>query len=146
MAFFVRAENSRMNAFHQKFFELTGTPESVTRVTMSLWTLRSSAAQKAPETRPGQVVRPLQGSEELLVSRAAERVFGTMATAALSMVPHEFNLPDTSRRFARLDLERSRVASVITDGSCIQAALLKEKTSPGVNLTWMLDAWWLVPV
>jgi hypothetical protein len=147
MAFFVRAENARMNAFHQKFFDLTGTPESVSRVTVALWTLRASTPARPPDRADDDhVVRPLREEQELLVSRAAERVFGPMATAALSLVPHEFHLPDTSRRFARLDLERSRTASVITDGQTVKAALFKERTSPGVNLTWMLDAWWLLPV
>jgi 1-acyl-sn-glycerol-3-phosphate acyltransferase len=35
---------------------------------------------------------------------------------------------------------------VICDGDGINAALMKENTSPGVNLTWMLDAWWFLPV
>jgi hypothetical protein len=85
-------------------------------------------------------------SDEVVVSRAAERVLGSMATSALSFVPHEFQLPATTERFARLQLERHREASVIADGGSIKAALFKETTSPGVNLTWMLDAWWFLPV
>jgi hypothetical protein len=146
MAFFVRAENARMNTFHEKFFELTGTPESVSRVTLSLWTLRAGAA-RARRSRPTEeMVRPMSETDEVVVSRAAERVMGSMATSALSFVPREFNLPDTAARFARLRLNRGREAWVVSDRDVIKAALFKERTSPGVNLTWMLDAWWFLPV
>jgi hypothetical protein len=143
MSFFVRAENARMNTFHEKFFELTGTPESVSRVTLSLWMLRAGArASRATN----DLVRPMAETDEVVVSRAAERVLGSMATSALSFVPHEFNLPDTTARFARLRLDRCREAWVVSDRDAIKAALFKERTSPGVNLTWMLDAWWFLPV
>jgi hypothetical protein len=160
MAFFVRAENSRMNSFHEKFFELTGTPEAVSRVTMARWVLRGDrspapaptpaldpvrVAARAPLRAP-LIVRPICRADEVLISRAAERTFGSMAARALSLVPGSFSLPDTSRRFVRLGLERNRQVSVIARGDTITAALLKENTSPGVNLTSMLDAWWLVPV
>ena len=146
MSFFVRAENARMNTFHEKFFELTGTPESVSRVTLSLWMLRAGAAS-ARHPRPlDELVRPMSENDEVIVSRAAERVLGSMATSALSFVPREFNLPDTMARFARLRLDRCREAWVVAEGDVIKAALFKERTSPGVNLTWMLDAWWFLPV
>ena len=157
LAFFVRAENGRMNAFHEKFFELTGTPESVTRVTVSRWLLRGD---RAPAERPGAeppalasvaprplFLRPIRRADEVLVSRAAERALGAMPANALSLVPGSFSLPRTSRRFVRLGLARDRQVSVIADaGGTIEAALLKESTSPGVNLTSMLDAWWFLPV
>jgi hypothetical protein len=146
MSFFVRAENARMNTFHERFFELTGTPESVSRVTLSLWMLRSAAPRVRIDRPANEVLRPMSCSDEVVVSRAAERVIGSMATSALSFVPDEFRLPATTERFARLRLERHREASVITDGGNIKAALFKERTSPGVNLTWMLDAWWYLPV
>ncbi len=145
MSFFVRAENSRMNTFHEKFFELTGTPESVSRVTLSLWMLRAGASPPGGGLADHEL-RPMSESDELVVSRAAERALGSMATSALSFVPREFDLPDTAARFARLHLDRRREASVIAEGDAIKAALFKEHTSPGVNLTWMLDAWWFLPV
>jgi hypothetical protein len=145
MAFFVRAENARMNSFYEKFLELTGTPEAVSRVTLSLWMLR---AGERPIREPvgADRVLPLSESDEVVVSRAAERVLGSMTASALSFLPHEFRLPATASRFARLHLERTREAFVVTDGSSIKASLFKERTSPGVNLTWMLDAWWFLPV
>jgi hypothetical protein len=145
MSFFVRAENARMNTFHERFFELTGTPESVSRVTLSLWMLRGGAS-RAGAGLADHHVRPMSGDDEVIVSRAAERALGSMATSALSFVPREFDLPDTAARFARLRLTRQRQASVIAEGDAIKAALFKERTSPGVNLTWMLDAWWFLPV
>ncbi len=162
LAFFVRAENGGMNAFLEKFLELTGTPEAVTRVTVTRWLLRGdrppseAGAQAVPavpgEARPSPALRPIGDSDEVVVSRAAERSFGVMAANALSLLPGAFSLPATSRRFARLGLARDRKAWVITEaggteaGRTIGAALLKESASPGVNLTWMLDAWWYLPV
>lgn len=157
LAFFVRAENGRMNAFHEKFFELTGTPEAVMRVTVSRWSLRGDrapaavagaepTAMAAVVPRP-LILRPIRRADEVVVSRAAERTFGSMAASALSLVPGSFSLPRTSQRFVRLGLTRDRQVTVIADaGGTIEAALLKESTSPGVNLTWMLDAWWFLPV
>jgi hypothetical protein len=88
----------------------------------------------------------MRRADEIVVSRAAERAFGAMASTALSLTPGSFSLPDTARRFARLGLRRDRTVSLIGDGDVVQAALIKENTSPGVNLTWMLDAWWFLPV
>ncbi len=64
MSFFVRAENARMNTFHERFFELTGTPESVSRVTLSLWMLRggaSTAGAGSPTTSRAPDVRRRRG-------------------------------------------------------------------------------------
>jgi hypothetical protein len=146
MAFFVRAGNVGMNAFYERFFDLTGTPESVTRVTLGLWMLRRAGSDGKSSGPRGYDTRPMSAADEIVVSRAAERVLGPMTTTALSFVPKGFDLPETSRRFARLDLERTRAAFVVAKERRITVALLKERTSPGVNLTWMLDAWWLIPV
>jgi hypothetical protein len=149
MTFFVRAENSRMNAFHERFFELTGTPEAVTRVAMSRWLLRGDRTRPpAPAwvSRSPLVFRPMIRTDEIVVARAAERSLGAMAAMAVSMTPGSFTLPETARRFGRLGLHRGRQVSLLCEGAVVQAALMKESTSPGVNLTWMLDAWWFLPV
>jgi hypothetical protein len=145
MAFFVRAENARMNSFYEKFLQLTGTPEAVSRVTLSLWMLRAGTPANPVGPVASDWVEPLAERDEVVVSRAAERVLGSMTASALSFMPHEFRLPATASRFSRLHLERAREAFVVTDGRSIKAALFKERTSPGVNLTWMLDAWWFLP-
>jgi hypothetical protein len=146
LAFFVKAGNARMNAFYDKFFQLTGTPEAVERVTVTLFTLRSGARPPAADCEPRCHLRVAQRSDERLISRAAERIFGPIVTSAMSLVPGGFGLPDTARRFASLELERSRSTFLITDGDRPAAVLFKERTSPGLNLTWMLDAWWLLPI
>src|SRR5262249_17927447 len=98
-------------------------------------------ARMAPE------LRPIEDGDEVVVSRAAERSFGVMTANALSLLPGAFSLPAISRRFARLGLTRDRKTWVIPQaGGAIDAALFKENASPGVNLTWMLDAWWYLPV
>ena len=136
-----------MNAFYEKFFDLTGTPESVSRLTLGLWMLPGTCTPSAPPPPADFLVRAMNAFDEVVVSRAAERSFGAMTAMALSFVPESFDLPDISRRYAQLDLERTRTAFVVADGQQRpRLALLKERTSPGVNLTWMLDAWWLLPV
>jgi hypothetical protein len=88
----------------------------------------------------------MEGADELLLSRAAERTLGPLAARALSMVPKGFGLANTSRLFARLHLERRRHTTLVERERGPIVALLKERISPGVNLTWMLDAWWLLPI
>jgi hypothetical protein len=156
LAFFVRAENAGMNSFHSKFLELTGTPEAVGRVTVTRWLLRGDRSPSAgspvvlagqDDLRPSPSLRPIEDGDEVLVSRAAERSLGIMAANALAMMPGTFSLPASARAFAQLGLTRGRKTWVFTEPSgAIGAALLKESASPGVNLTWMLDAWWYLPV
>ncbi|MEO5770153.1 MAG: hypothetical protein ABIS92_17490 [Polyangia bacterium] len=146
MAFFVKAGNALMNAFHEKFFGLTGTPESINRVTVTLWTLRAGTKRIQGDAPRGYGMRPLRRRDEVVASRAAERVFGPMTSHALSLVPKGFCLPQTARRFEELGLERGRQCFAIDDAHGVAAALMKERTSPGVNLTWMLDAWWFLPI
>src|SRR5206468_2354665 len=105
LVFFVRAGNARFNAFYEKFFNLTGTPEAVARPTVEYWVRRGSSAAPWPEAPPHEV-RPLAAADEALVARAAERSLGPMAARALSLVPGELTLPDTASRFAELGLER----------------------------------------
>jgi hypothetical protein len=135
-----------MNSFYERFFQLTGTPESFCRITLGLWSHPGGMGRQPVDLPTGINLRPMESGDEVLVSRAAERTFGTMAASALSLVPNGFRLSDTARLFARLDLQRRRKATLITSDDVPMLALLKEETSPGVNLTWMLDAWWLLPV
>jgi hypothetical protein len=146
LAFFVRTENSTMNSFYERFFKLTGTPESVSRITVAVWMLRNGV-NIAPVTGHDQsrALRAMRKTDEILVSRAAERMWGAMATSALSLIPRAIGLPNTSRHFSRVALERGRSAFIIDGLHGPAAALLKERISPGINLTRMLDAWWFLP-
>jgi hypothetical protein len=143
MAFFVNAANTAMNAFQERFLDLTGTAEAVARTTVELWI--ASAAVAAP--LPGGGLRPPGRAERLMVCRGAERALGPFAARALSFTPDELSLPTTSGSFARAGLERWRNTEVALDpGGTPAWALFQEHTSAGINLTWMLNAWWLLPV
>jgi hypothetical protein len=61
------------------------------------------------------------------------------------MAPEHFALPEISRRFARSGLERGRLTFVLSNGEGVRGFLVGERTSPGVNLTLVLNAWWLLP-
>jgi hypothetical protein len=145
LAFFVKADNSAMNSFQGRFLELTGTPESVGLTTVELWRCPAGAGRSA-QPRSNCAIRPMVSADERLISRAAERSLGLLPTRALSLVEGEFTLQDTSRRFAALSLERRRETHVVSVDDQPALALIGETTSPGVNLTWMLNAWWLLPI
>ena len=149
MAFFVRAENARMNAFHEKFFELTGTPESVSRG----HAVARGCCAPAPAARAAELAdritcarcRESRRGRGVARRRARARARWRRQRALLraARVPICRTPPAGSRAST---LERSRQASVDHRRQSIKAALFKERTSPGVNLTWMLDAWWFLPV
>ena len=146
--FVVNEANVSMNAFYARFFELTGTPEAIERGRLELWS-RPAHVQRAPAhglAARGWHLRPARASEEQVVARAAERVLGPRTAAALSLRPGELRIPDTARRFRRLGLERERRCLMLCRGREPACALLRESTSPGVNLTWMLSASWLLPI
>ncbi|MEM7449368.1 MAG: hypothetical protein AAF355_14135 [Myxococcota bacterium] len=143
--FWVEAKNRSMNALYERFFELTGTAEAIERSEVQLWALPAGAARRDPKEFEG-VVRPLLAEDESLVAHGAERAFGPMTAASLSIVPDEMGLPDTSLRYGNAGLKRDRTCFVFDDGRGPRAALLSEYLSPGLNLTWKLNATWLTPV
>jgi hypothetical protein len=145
LLFFVKTDNRIMNAYLRRFFATTGTPDAVSCTTVELWSRKRPQAT-APR-RTGDIrLRRCLPSEELLVSRAAQRCFGPQAAAALSMLPNEISLPDTRERFARAGLERTRGCDLVLRDDEPVYALLEERATPGLNLTWMLNACWIVPI
>jgi hypothetical protein len=144
--FFVKADNKQMNAFLERFLATTGTPEATERKTVQLWRrLGSLPAWRAPRPDGFRVAR-MRAAQEVLVSRAAERVLGINGAGALSFVPGDFHLPTTAKTFAEVGITRGRVSSVIRRGRVALWSVIEEITSQGFNLTWMLNANWLLPV
>jgi hypothetical protein len=82
----------------------------------------------------------------MLVYRAAERCLGSDAAIALSMVPEELDLPDTRARFSRAGLERYRRCQIVVRDGIATYAIIEECSTPGMNLTWMLNAAWIIPL
>jgi hypothetical protein len=159
LMFFVKTDNHGLNSYLRRFLASIGTPESASICEVELWS-RSETPQPPPEEvifdaevsesgvrEPAAVqIRPLALDDEIVVARAAERALGSAATSALSMRPGEFSLPATQEAFERADLERDRRCEVAWRGDKRVYALLEERSTPGLNLTWMLNATWVLPI
>ncbi len=144
--FFVKADNKVMNAFMRNFFFSTGSEDSVTTITIELWSRPGDRRVESDVHNQRFLMRPMRRKEEELVARAAQRYLGILPAAALSMVPGEFSLPTSSRCFSRAGLLRDRICCVATYRKQPVYAVLEERSSPGLNLTWMLNANWILPI
>jgi hypothetical protein len=147
LVFFVKTDNRIMNAYLRRFFASTGTPDAVTRTTVELWVRPGDSRAAGGGVGVSEVeITPCGPADEQLVSRAGQRCFGSYAAAALSMAPGELQLPDTRQRFARAGLLRDRHCSVLRRGGDPVYTVIEERATPGVNLTWMLNASWILPI
>jgi hypothetical protein len=145
LLFFVKTDNQIMNSYFRRFVATTGTPDAVTRTTVELWS-RKVATSPALGDGVATSLRRCAADDELIIARAAQRYLGMHSAAALSMMPGELLLPDTQRRFAKAGLDRDRVCDlVLIDGSPVYA-IVEERSTPGMNLTWMLNACWILPI
>lgn len=143
MIVFVNRANRRIAKFLDAFFSLTGTPEAVARTPLDLW-IHPGGAERA---RPDELtVRPMRRKDRRLIQNAASRTLGKVAAAALSVREDEMDLPETQRAFARHGLLRSRRTRLITDRGTPLLAMLEERASPGLNLTWLLNCSWVLPL
>jgi hypothetical protein len=143
LLFFVKSDNRLMNAYLNRFFDGTGTPDAVTRSVVELW---SRPGHLESVASGAQRLRGCRPDEEVVVGRAAQRCLGAGAAAALSMFPGELYLPDTHARFAKADLLRGRSCEIMALDGQVAYAVLEERSTPGMNLTWMLNACWVLPV
>jgi hypothetical protein len=145
LVFFVKTENRVMNAYVRRFMDTMGTPEAATRTTVELW-LRPAEAGRGVTGGSTIEVRPCAAEDEALVGRAAQRCYGGAAAGALSLLPGELWIPDTRKRFERAGLERARDCAVITRDGDPTYGIVEERATPGINLTWMLNASWIIPI
>ena len=88
----------------------------------------------------------MKATQEGMVARAAARVFGEHGAAAVSFLPGEFQISDTTKRFKNLGIIRKRSASIVSAKRLPLWAVIEEISSQGVNFTWMLNANWLFPI
>jgi hypothetical protein len=144
-AFFIRAENHGMHAFYTKFAALAGSDTMMDRIAVDYW-IHGAHPRPYPLMAGPYCKRPLFHSDEETVAHAAERTLGRQAARALSFVESQMTLPFTDERFKAAGLRRRRQGFVVTRDDHVVAAVLGEQTSPGVNLSFMLNAWWLLPV
>ncbi|MBK8170410.1 MAG: hypothetical protein IPK60_08705 [Sandaracinaceae bacterium] len=82
--------------------------------------------------------------DEELVGNAAARAYGEISAAALSFVPGEFTLPDTTRRFARAGIMRERLGYIVKYRGEPICALIEDRADPGINFTCILNATWVI--
>jgi hypothetical protein len=144
--FFVKSDNRQMNAFLERFLATTGTPEASERRTIQFWRRSGELGPWLTDSHEGLRVGPMRASHEKLVSRAAERALGVNGASGLSLTPGEFYLPSTSQRFAQVGITRGRVCSIVSQGRLPLWSVVEEVSSQGFNLTWMLNANWLLPI
>ena len=91
-------------------------------------------------------VRRLRGRDEVLVENAGARQLDPVCARALGLCAGEVELPRTRAAYAKLGLERTRDAyAAFTDDRCV-GVLLRETASPGLCLSGLLSASFLLPV
>lgn len=143
--FFFVLPTSPSISFYERFIAVTGTPEALAKSSLYLWMLPADGHKPVTDA-PHLRIRSLHKCDELLVCRAFERCLGAQMAKAMSILPGEIRLPDTRSRFKRVGLIRERSWSIITRSGAPAVALMHEVSSPGINLTWKLNASWLIPI
>jgi hypothetical protein len=146
MVVFVNTANHRITAFLKRFFELTGTPEAISQRDVDLWVLRAGQTIQSPLPSSDLRIRPMRVSDEIVVQRAAERLFGRLGAAALSLREGELQIPETEQTFARDEVRRTRRIDIVTHRGLPLLALVEEQADPGFNLTWLVNATWVLPI
>jgi hypothetical protein len=104
-------------------------------------------APAAPEPANDQrSVRRLRGRDELLIEHVGARTLDPVCARALGLRAGELELPATRAAYKKLGLERARDAyGAFADDRCV-AVLLRETASPGLCLSGLLSAAYLLPV
>ncbi len=146
MVVFVNTANRRITSFLERFFALTGTPEAIARRDMSLWVVRGGRKRSGILPTIGLSIRSMRQADERAVGNAAERMFGRLGAAALALREGDFAIEDTRAQLRRLGVHRQRRSSLITDRGYPILALIEEQSDPGLNLTWLLNATWVLPM
>ncbi len=129
LLFFVKDDNQRMNAYLERFFACTGTPDAVTRSQVELWSHPGEDGRPTVET--DMQLRRLTADDEPVLMRASQRCLGHPWGRGLAcMTPGLLDLPDTRRRFERAGLLRERRCHVIESEGQLLYALVEERATP----------------
>ena len=105
------------------------------------------AAPAGPDrSRDDGVVRRLRGREEILVEHVGARQLDPVCARALSLRAGEIELPQTRAAYAKQGMERGRDAVGAFSGDQCVAVLLRETASPGLCLSGLMSASFLLPV
>jgi len=99
-----------------------------------------------PRSAGQRSVRRLRGRDELLIEHVGARTLDPVCARALGLRAGEIELPKTRATYAKLGIERTRDAyGAFADDRCV-AVLLRETASPGLCLSGLLSASYLLPV
>jgi len=133
---FVGIDNARVQAWFDQFFRLGDAFEVASRIDLVRWARLPGGNSKTIAAPAGLEILAIEPGAPSW--GAFTRCLGPIASDALSM---QFNT--TSRAFACRGLERERNVLLLFDRGHQKAFLIEERASPGVNLSGMLDTWWL---
>jgi hypothetical protein len=109
-------------------------------------TLYAAPARPAPLDDKDTLVRPLRGRDEMLVEHVGARQLDPVCARALSLRAGEIGLPRTRAAYAKVGIERHREAFGAFSGDQCVAVLLQETASPGLCLSGLMSASFLLPV
>lgn len=132
-----RAMHSLVNSF---FSQSTPAHRGAMRLTLY------AAPARAEPVRDDGVVRRLRGRDEALVEHVGARQLDPVCARALSLRAGEIELPETRAAYAKLGMERRREAFGAFSGDQCVAVLLNEVASPGLCLSGLMSASFLLPV
>jgi hypothetical protein len=90
-------------------------------------------------------VRRLRGREEALVENAGARHLDPVCARALGLAVGEIEMPKTRAAYAKLGIQRTREAFGAFVGDRCVGILLQETASPGLCLSGLMSAAFLLP-
>jgi len=138
MVFFVTEHNEKMNRIHERFAELTGTPDAMARYGAGVWVMQGPV-----EPIDGVRVRPRKRRDDALIARASARQMGSLVASGLSF---DSRIDATQRRYKRLGLRRGREVRIAGTHGRPRIATLTERTSAGLCIPGILNATWMLPL
>jgi hypothetical protein len=109
-------------------------------------TLYAAPARPESARDDASVVRQLRGRDESLVEHVGARQLDPVCARALSLRAGEIELPQTRAAYAKVGMERRREAFGAFAGDQCVAVLLQEIASPGLCLSGLMSASFLLPV
>lgn len=104
------------------------------------------AADVGGDPPSGADLRMLHGDAEVLVQRAAQRLFEPLVVQFMNLQPGHVWLPASRADWGRAGLERGRVACGAYVKGRLVAVMLREFGSPGLSLSGLLSTGFLLPV
>ena len=142
MSFFTSSDNQRMNAIHESFQELAGTPDAFGVFKAPIFERGETKIEPHPDPR----ITRLRKTEYTMLARAVVRTLGPVVAASLGLAGDDPLMPDHAARFKKAGLRRERKIHIVRDDGSPRLAIIREIAAPGVTFTNLLNMTWLVPL